>query len=163
MRPGLGQTSPVAVRYSERPELWERIVDLSAQIWPEYNLHGEVLNFYWGQLYEAFPDYQFVIYDVESDEVLAEGHAIPCYWDETLPGLGTGIDATVAAAFLLHGAGAPNALSALAAEIVPAHQGRGLSSVVSEKDAGDRKFGRLTEPHSPRSARLEGALSANSD
>jgi hypothetical protein len=64
MPAGLGQTNLVAVRYSERPELWDRIVDLSAQVWPEYNLHGEVLNSYWGQLYEAFPQYQFVIHDV---------------------------------------------------------------------------------------------------
>jgi GNAT superfamily N-acetyltransferase len=133
MRRGFEKTNPVAVCYSERPELWERIVDLSAQVWPEYNLHGEVLNSYWGRLYEAFPDYQFVIYDAESDEVLAEGHTIPCFWDETLPGLGPGIDATIAAAFQLRNADAPNALSALAAEIAPAHQGRGLSSVILTK------------------------------
>src|SRR6266851_6520306 len=41
-------------RYSERPELWNKIGDLSAAIWPEYNLHGEVLNRYWGRLYEIF-------------------------------------------------------------------------------------------------------------
>ncbi|HME63674.1 MAG TPA: hypothetical protein VKG61_02120 [Streptosporangiaceae bacterium] len=43
------------VRYSERPELWESIGDLSEEVWPEYNLHGETLNYYWGQLYEVFP------------------------------------------------------------------------------------------------------------
>ena len=53
------------------------------QIWPEYNLHGDVLNFYWSRLYEVFPDFQFVLYDAENDQVLAEGHTIPCYWDET--------------------------------------------------------------------------------
>jgi GNAT superfamily N-acetyltransferase len=130
------QANLVAVRYSERPELWERTVDLSAQVWPEYNLHGGVLNFYWGRLYEAFPEYQFVLYDEEGDEVLAEGHTIRCCWDETVLGLGPGIDATIAAAFHDHGSGAPNALSALAAEILPAHQDQGLSSLLLKKMQG---------------------------
>ena len=36
----------VAYRFSERPELWERISDLSAEVWPEYNRHGDILNRY---------------------------------------------------------------------------------------------------------------------
>ena len=28
---------------AERPDLWERGID-SASVWPEYNLHGDVLN-----------------------------------------------------------------------------------------------------------------------
>ena len=49
------------VRYSERPELWESIGDLGEEVWPEYNVHGETLNYYWGQLYEVFPEWQFVL------------------------------------------------------------------------------------------------------
>ena len=41
------------VRYSEQPELWEGINGLSSEVWPEYNLHGEVLGRYWGRLYES--------------------------------------------------------------------------------------------------------------
>ena len=48
------------VRYSERPALWERIADLSAEAWPEYNRHGDVLNVYWERLYERFPEFQFL-------------------------------------------------------------------------------------------------------
>ena len=82
-------------------------------------MHGDVLNLYWSQLYEVFPEYQFVLYDQETDEVLAEGHTVPCYWDETVSELGTGIDATITAAFQLRPrAHAPTALAALAAEIV---------------------------------------------
>jgi hypothetical protein len=30
---------PQVVRYSERPELWDSIRDLSDEVWPEYNMH----------------------------------------------------------------------------------------------------------------------------
>jgi len=39
------------VRDSDRPELWERIANLSAEVWPEYNTHGDVLSAYWPGLY----------------------------------------------------------------------------------------------------------------
>ena|SRR5215472_11184612 len=45
----------VTVRYSERPELWQWSSDLSSQVWPEYNLHGDVTNRYWARLYDDFP------------------------------------------------------------------------------------------------------------
>ena len=32
------------VRYSEQPELWDSIEDLSSRVWPEYNMHGDVVN-----------------------------------------------------------------------------------------------------------------------
>ena len=65
-----------AIRYSENSGLWERIGDLSAEVWPEYNLHGDVLSQFWNRLYEVFPDYQFVLYDQEAEEVLAEAHEV---------------------------------------------------------------------------------------
>jgi hypothetical protein len=37
-------TQPEVVRYSDRPELWESLGDLSSDVWPEYNLHGDVLS-----------------------------------------------------------------------------------------------------------------------
>ena len=87
------------VRYSERPELWDALTGLSDEVWPEYNQHGATLNYYWDQLYEVFPDWQFVLYDPDDETVLAEGHTIPAAWDGTDTGLGPGIDATVTAAF----------------------------------------------------------------
>jgi hypothetical protein len=128
---------PQIVRYSERPELWDDIGDLSGEVWPEYNLHGETLNYYWRQLYDVFPDWQFVLYDPGEQMVLAEGHTIPLAWDGTDADLGPGIDASLAAAFELHAAGgAPTAVSALAAEIPPRHQSRGLSPVLLTAMAG---------------------------
>lgn len=87
------------LRYSERPELWDNIRDLSDEVWPEYNVHGETINYYWAQLYDVFPEWQFVLYDPGDQLVLAEGHTIPLAWDGTDEDLGPGIDATLAAAF----------------------------------------------------------------
>src|SRR5260370_19710109 len=122
---------PQVVRYSERPELWDGLGDLSAEVRPEYNLHGETLNYYWAQLYDVFPEWQFVLYDPGDRTVLAEGHTVPVAWDGTDPGLGPGIDATIAAAFELRAAGGqPTAVSALAAEIPPRHPGPHPSGVL---------------------------------
>ncbi len=121
--------TPQTARYSEQPALWDSIENLSSQVWPEYNTHGDVLNAYWGRLYEVFPAWQFVLTDGEDGRVLAEGHTIPVRWDGTDAGLGAGIDATIAGGFACHDSGGePNALCALAAEILPAEQGRGLAA-----------------------------------
>jgi hypothetical protein len=128
---------PLIVRYSERPELWESVDEWAGEIWPEYNTHGETLNHYWGQLYDVFPEWQFVLYDPVDEIVLAEGNTIPMAWDGTERDLGPGIDATLAAAFeLLAAGGTPTAVSALAAKIPPRHQGRRLSPVMLTAMAG---------------------------
>src|SRR5213080_2376133 len=119
------------VRYSERPELWEQIGELSVEVWPEYNLHGDVLHPLWPALYERFPDFQFVLYDEERDEVLAEGQTVPCFWDHTIEGLGPGIDDTLARTISPPEAGLPpNTLCALAAEIPLRHREKRLATVV---------------------------------
>jgi hypothetical protein len=128
---------PDVVRYSDRPGLWESLGDLSSEVWPEYNLHGDVLNQYWDQLYATFPEWQFVLFDFAAGQVLAEGHTIPLAWDGTDAGLGPGIDASLAGGFALRAAGgAPSALCALAAEIPPDRQGRGLSPIMLRAMAG---------------------------
>ncbi len=119
------------IRYSERPELWDRIADLSAEVWPEYNLHGEVTSTHWSQLYERFPDYQFVLYDSDTDDVLAEGQTVPCVWDGQRDHLGPGIDRTILEAIALHEIGGrANTLSALAAAIPPRNRQRRLATVL---------------------------------
>ena len=123
--------SVTVVRYSDRPELWQQIMGLSDEAWPEYNMHGEVVSRYWPLLYERFAHYQFVLYDDDLDEVLAEGQTIPCAWDGTLDGLGPGIDDTMTNAFALHESGGrPDTLCALAAKIPRRHQDKRLATVV---------------------------------
>jgi hypothetical protein len=74
-------------------------------------------------------------------------------WDGTDTGLGPGIDATVTAAFGLREAdGQPTAVSALAAEIPPRHQRRGLAKVMLQAMAGlagDAGLAHLTAPVRP--------------
>jgi hypothetical protein len=140
----------VAYQFSEAPELWKRITGLSEEVWPEYNLYGDVLNRYWSRLYDLFGDYQFVLYDSDTDDVLAEAHTIPVAWDGQLANLGPGIDASIAAGFALKSGGGPaNALCALGAEIPPRHQNRRLSSVLLEQMrtlAGSAGLGFLIAP-----------------
>ncbi|HEY3903778.1 MAG TPA: hypothetical protein VGM14_07750 [Streptosporangiaceae bacterium] len=123
------------VRYSEQPELWDSIEDLSSQVWPEYNLHGDGLNRYWGRLYDERAQWQFVLYDTDEKQVLAEGHTIPVYWDGTDAGLGPGIDAAIASGFTIDPDQA-TALCALAAEIPPEYRRRGLSEQILRAMAG---------------------------
>jgi hypothetical protein len=116
------------VRYSERPEVWGDTAAISHEVWPEYNQHGEVLGRYWGRLFDEFAEYQFALFDADVQEVIAEGHTVPCAWDGTTDGLGDGIDAMTAAAFEARAAGRrPTALCALAAEVRPQFQRGGLA------------------------------------
>ncbi|MBA3367020.1 MAG: GNAT family N-acetyltransferase [Actinobacteria bacterium] len=126
----------------ERPDLADRAEDIGDEIWPEYNRHGDVLNLHWSSLRGRFPDFQFVVYDQEADELLAEGHTIPCRWDGTIDGLPSGIDGVMEQGVDLHERGEPpNALSAIAIEIRPSHQGRGLSRILIAR------MGEIAEAH----------------
>ncbi len=121
-------SDPVVATAAERRDVWARADGLDADVWPEYNRHGDILNEYWGSLDDEFAEFQFVLYDEEADELLAEGHTIPFHWDGTVAGLPAGIDGVVADAFRQRAEGkAPTALSALAIEVPPARQRGGLS------------------------------------
>jgi hypothetical protein len=141
------------IRYSERPALWEETADVSEEVWPEYNLHGDVLNPYWGRLFDEFADYQFALFDAEAQEVIAACHTVPCDWDGTTEGLGDGIDAITIAAFDARAAGRrPTALCALAAEVRPRFQGGGLADRVLDvmSDIGRQAgLGHLIAPVRP--------------
>ena len=151
-------------RYSEQPALWDSISDLSSEVWPEYNRHGDVLSQYWNQLYETFPEWQFVLFDPDAGEVLAEGHTVPVAWDGTDAALGPGIDASLEAGFALRAAGgSPTALCALAAEIPPRHQRRGLSAEVLRAMAGLAARGGTGSPDRAGPAVPQGALPDHPD
>jgi GNAT superfamily N-acetyltransferase len=123
--------APVVLTSAERPDRSD--LDDLHEIWPEYNRHGDVLNRYWARLYDDFAEFQFVLYDEDEDVVLAEGHTIPFAWDGSEEGLPDGIDGVVAGGFRLREeGGAPTALSALAIEVGPVVQGRGVSRTMIE-------------------------------
>jgi hypothetical protein len=113
-----------AVTVDERPELvepgWERTRDTL----PEYNMHGDVLNVYWGRLTEERPEFQFHLIG-EADEVLARACSIPVRWNGTVEDLPAGIDGAIARGFDEGGA---SALCALVIMVPQGLQRRGLSA-----------------------------------
>lgn len=112
---------------AERPDLWERGIP-SASVWPEYNLHGDVLTVWWALLDVDLADYQFVLYDEHEDAVVAEAHTGPLRWDGREATLPPGIDAAIEAVFRDRRAGASvNTLCALAAESPRDGRRRGLA------------------------------------
>jgi len=101
----------------------------SRDVWPEYNLHGDVVNALWHRLFEEVPHLQSVGWDDTADEVLVEANTVACVWDGTDADLGPGIDAMLQRAFDDLSAGRPpTTLCALAAQIVPTARSRGLAA-----------------------------------
>jgi len=120
------------VTVAERPELADLGIP-DGEVWPEYNLHGDVTTRLWWRLYDNLPAFQFVLVDGETDQVLAEGHTLPCWWDGEDTTLGSGLDETLEAAFeRLDAGGEANTLCAVAAEVPPRSQGRGLARALLE-------------------------------
>ena len=113
---------------AERPDLWERSDEEITGVWPTYNEQGDVLGEHWSRLDEDFREFQFILHDEDRDVAVAQGHSIPVSWDGAVGGLPKGIDGAISgAARLFDEGGEPNALSALAIEIPPEHQGGGHS------------------------------------
>src|ERR1017187_7093221 len=121
-------SSVQVVTAQERPDLWERANDQFVGIWPEYNLHGNYSGDYFGQLVPQHSRLQLLLHDVAADRVVGRGRTIPFRWDGSLDDLPTGIDAVGLRA--VSESAAPSALSALAAEVDPSHQGSGLSALL---------------------------------
>ena len=120
----------IATTVADRPDLDERGVD-SSTVWPEYNRHGDVVNRWWSALWDELPEFQVLMYDDETDEVVAEGHTGPFFWDgddATLPG---SFDELIELVIMTKRAGGPvNTLTALAAEIPPQGRRRGLAAEI---------------------------------
>ena len=141
------------IRYSDRPELWRDDAAITHEVWPEYNIHSDDPNGYWGRLPDEFPEFQFILYDDREDEVIARGRTIPCDWDGTADGLGDGITTMMAAGFQARAAGRrPTALCALAAEVRPRFQGGGRANQmldVMADVAREAELGHLIAPVRP--------------
>ncbi|MBA2460375.1 MAG: N-acetyltransferase [Actinobacteria bacterium] len=117
------------VRYADRPDLRKRRqADLSQLTWPEYMNHNDPGNRYWGRLYTDFPDFQVALLD--GDELVAEAHAVPVGWDDTLEDLPAGWDDAFVRGMTSERT--PTALSALAISVLPTRQGQRLSSRMIE-------------------------------
>jgi GNAT superfamily N-acetyltransferase len=133
----------------QRPDLWKTAESLS-QVWPKYNNQGKHSHKYFGSLLPRYADLQIVIYHQRTDRVVARGRSIPFFWDGTLADLPTGIDAVGSRA--LEDRRTPTALSALAAEVAPDLQGKGLSRLVLQAlcdTARNNGLGPLVAPVRP--------------
>jgi GNAT superfamily N-acetyltransferase len=98
-------------------------------VWPEYNLHGDVVGRMWHRLDDDVRHMQSVGWDDATGDVLVETNAIACVWDGTDRDLRLGIDAVMRRACADLDAGRPpTALCALAAQIAPAARSRGLAA-----------------------------------
>jgi GNAT superfamily N-acetyltransferase len=137
---------------AERADLWERGIP-SDTVWPEYNLHGDVVNQWWGHLDEELRDYQFVLYDEANDLVVAEGHTGPMRWDGTDANLPDSFDAAIVQVFTEHRSGTGlDTLCALAAESPRDARRRGLAVQLLEamrELARRRGLTRLVAPVRP--------------
>jgi hypothetical protein len=114
------------VTWAERPDLADR-GPASADVWPEYNLHGDVFDEYWAAALEELPEFQFAL--CEENAVLAEGHTGPLAWDGDDAALPDGIDDALRQVVGARRSGTPvDTLCALAAEIPVGGRGSGLAA-----------------------------------
>jgi hypothetical protein len=114
----------------ERPDLWEQARSLFQEVWPEYNLHGNLTGRYFSTLVPRHARFQVLLFDRGMEAIVARGRTIPFRWDGSLEDLPAGIDALGLRA--VDDPRPPTALSALAAEVAADQQGRGLSRLVIE-------------------------------
>jgi len=118
------------VTIGQRPDLQDQIDDLNPEVWPEFMLHDDVAERYWGLIFTSFPDFQIAFCD-ENDRVIATGNSIPVAWDGTLKGLPDSWDEVLEQGFHdQEHKRVSTALSALSAAVAPTHQGQGLSSLI---------------------------------
>ena len=115
---------------NRRPDLIGLAEALTPKAWPRFMLEDDVAAANWGELTRRFAPFQFVIC-TEEERVIAAGNTIPLTWDGTLDGLPTGWDAALLRGVADQAANrTPTTLSALAATIDPAYQGRGVSRLI---------------------------------
>jgi GNAT superfamily N-acetyltransferase len=139
--------------HAERPDLAESSLWIETAVWPEYNRHSDILGQYWDRLTPEFGDFQFVLVHEATGEVVARGHTVPCSWDGEPESLPEGIDGIAVQAFELNKRDArPNSLSALAIEIPPQHQSKGLGKLmlgVMKDIAATHRLQKLLAPVRP--------------
>ncbi len=114
----------------DRSDYREKISGVSESVWPEFMLHDPIANRLWDELFESFPEYQFALINPSDQVVAGIANSVPLAWDEDptlLPE--EGWDWALAQSIDDHASGATaSTLCGLQISIVPAYQGKGLSS-----------------------------------
>jgi GNAT superfamily N-acetyltransferase len=118
--------------WEERPELADA-GPASEDVWPEYNLHGDIFDEWWTPLLRELREFQFALFDEEAGVVLAEGHTAPLAWNGDDAELPTGIDDALRRAVTARREGTPvDTLCAFAAEVAPTARQRGVAGQLLE-------------------------------
>ena len=116
-----------AVTHSENPRLADASTWIAEAAWPEYTRHSDVVGLYWPRLTTDLPEFQFVVLDDSTSEVVGRGNTLPFHWDGEIRHLPPSIDAAVSRGFERLSSRKPvNALCALAAEVAPARRSKGV-------------------------------------
>jgi GNAT superfamily N-acetyltransferase len=133
------------VRYADRPDLLERrYEELVRPTFPEYLDHNEPGR-NWDRLYTDFPDFQVAL--VDGEELVAEAHAIPMYWDGTVGRLPAGWDEGFESG--MSSTRSATTLMGVAISVAPAHQGRKLSGRMVETFTDNARAAGLTSVIAP--------------
>lgn len=117
--------------FREFPELTEHNMRMARIVWPTFMLHDSVSDKYFMSLYEYFPEYQFALFDKESDELIALANCLPLFWDKPFSELPEeGWDWVLKQGVLdFQNKIKPNIASAIQIMIPPAYRGQGVSSL----------------------------------
>src|SRR2546425_9099844 len=83
----------VVVTADERPDLWNEAETAFHDVWPEYNLHGDVSGQYFAALFARYAHLQVLVWNADTERIVARGRTVSFAWDGTLADLPLGIDA----------------------------------------------------------------------
>jgi len=115
---------------------------LTKEVWPEFMLHDAVANENWHELLDRFADYQFALFDTQSDRVAGMGNSFPLRWEERLENLPeAGWDWAFQEAVKNHQRGvAPNFHCAIQIVLRPSYRNQGLSMLMVKAVRALTKF-----------------------
>jgi GNAT superfamily N-acetyltransferase len=136
---------------AERPDLTGPLRESGLDgtpTWPRFYEGNEVSRRFWDRMYSEFADYQIVL--VDGSAIVACGHTVPLYWDQTVEGLPQGWDQGFERAF--QDKHDPNTLMAVSAAAKPAVRNTGLGSEILQAMralARERGFNSLVAPVRP--------------
>ena len=117
------------VTLAEQPSLIETVNQIHREAWPQFLLHDQVWQRYWGRLLAEFGEYQLVL--LEGDKVIGAAHGIPLKWVGALEDVPSGWDSAVERGFRdKEGSVNPTAVIGLSLVILPDYQGRNLSRML---------------------------------
>lgn len=105
-------------------------IQLARKSWPEFMWHDDIVEEYWIDLFERFPEYQSILLDTENDRIAAIGHSLPFRWEGIFADLPeNGWDWVIEEGVKNHKNGIkPNIQAAIMVAIAPDYQRQGLST-----------------------------------